>query len=63
MHQFKEVIMTNGEALEHLMEVRESTYEVLRLMYKRRSELTEDIRKARKLIDDIEAEIRRIIEI
>ena len=55
--------MTNGEALQHLMEVRESTYEVLRLMYKRRSELTEDIRKARKLIDDIEAEIRRIIEI
>ena len=63
MHQFKEVIMNNVEALEHLMEVRESTYEVLRLMYKRRSELTEDIRKARKLIDDIEAEIRRIIEI
>ena len=55
--------MTNGEALEHLLEVRESTYEILRVMYKKRSELTEDIRTARKLIDDIEAEIRRLIEI
>ena len=29
--------MTNGEALQHLMEVRESTYELLRIMYKRRA--------------------------
>lgn len=55
--------MTNGEALENLLEVRESTYELLRIMYKRRSELNEDIKTAKNLIDNIEAEIRRLIEI
>lgn len=55
--------MTNGEALEHLMEVRERTYELLRLMYKKRFELDEDIQAAKELIDSVESEIRRIIEI
>lgn len=55
--------MTNVEALQHLMEVRESTYELLRIMYKRRAELNEDIKTAKNLIDNVEAEIRRLIEI
>lgn len=55
--------MTNGEALEHLLEVRESTYELLRIMYKKRSELNDDIQTAKDLIDSVEAEIRRLIEI
>lgn len=55
--------MNREEALEHLMEVRERTYEVLRLMYKKRSELNEDIQGAKDLIDEIEAEIRRLIEL
>lgn len=55
--------MTNVEALEHLMVVREKTYDVLRLMYRKRSELNEDIQTAKELIDKVEAEIRRLIEI
>ncbi len=55
--------MTNVEALKYLMEVRERTYGVLRLMYKKRSELNEDIQTAKELIDEVEAEIRRLIKI
>jgi len=55
--------MTNVEAVERLMAVRERTYEVLRLMYKRRSQLNEDIQAAKELIDEVEAEIRRLIEL
>lgn len=55
--------MTNREALEHLMTVRETTYALLRVMYKKRSELNEDIKSAKELIDEVEAEIRRLIEI
>lgn len=55
--------MTNGEALEHLLNVREKTYELLRIMYAKRSELNEDIKSAKNLIDEVEEEIRRLIEI
>ena len=63
MHQYKEDKMTNGEALDNLLKVRENTYAILRLMYKKRSELDDDIRTAKNLIDEVEAEIRRLIEI
>ena len=55
--------MTNEEALDHLIAVREKTYDVLRAMYKKRSEINEDIESAKELIDEVEAEIRRLIEI
>ena len=55
--------MTNVEALEHLIAVREKTYEVLRAMYRKRSEINEDIQSAKELIDEVEAEIRRLIGI
>lgn len=55
--------MTNGEALEHLLNVRERTYELLRTMYAKRSELNNDIQTAKNLIDEIESEIRRLIEL
>lgn len=49
--------------LEVLMNLRDSTYALLRLMYKKRSEINEDIKEAKELVDAIEAEIRRLIEI
>lgn len=55
--------MNREEALEHLIEVRETTYELLRLWYKKRSLINEDIKEAKELIDEVEAEIRRLIEI
>lgn len=55
--------MTNGEALDRLIEVRERTYDVLRALYIKRSEINEDIRGAKELIDEVEAEIRRLVEI
>ena len=55
--------LTRREALDHLIAVREKTYEVLRTMYRKRSEINEDIQTAKELIDEVEAEIRRLIEI
>ena len=55
--------LSRREALEHLMIIRETSYDLLRNFYAKRSEINEDIRNTKDLIDQVEAEIRRIIEI
>lgn len=55
--------MNNEEAYEKLMALREKAYDALRGLMMKRSEINQDIEKARKLIDEIDAEIRRVIEI
>lgn len=55
--------MTNVEALDHLIIIRETSYDLLRNFYAKRAEINEDIRNTKDLIDQVEAEIRRLVEI
>ena len=55
--------LSRREALEHLELIEESTCCILRSLYAKRSEINEDIKKAKDLIDQVEAEKRRLIEI
>lgn len=55
--------MNDIEGLTKLLELRERAYETIRAFYKKKFEINEDIERTRQLIDEIEAEIRRVIEI
>ena len=55
--------MNDVEALTKLLELREGAYKTIRAFYKKKFEINEDIERTRQLIDEIEAEIRRLIEI
>lgn len=55
--------LSRREALDHLIIIRETSYDLLRNFYAKRSEINEDIKNTKDLIDQVEAEIRRIIEI
>ena len=55
--------LTRREALDHLLIIRETSYDLLNQFYAKRSEINEDIRNTKELIDQVEAEMRRLIEI
>lgn len=55
--------MNDIEALTKLLELREGAYKTIRAFYQKKFEINEDIEHTRQLIDEIEAEIRRLIEI
>lgn len=55
--------MNEVEALAKLLELREGAYKTIRAFYQKKFEINEDIEHTRQLIDEIEAEIRRLIEI
>ena len=55
--------LTRREALDHLLIIRETSYDLLNQFYAKRSEINEDIRNTKELLEQVEAEIRRLIEI
>ena len=55
--------LSRREALDHLIIIRETSYDLLRNFYAKRSEINEDIKNTKDLIDQVEAEMRRLIEI
>lgn len=55
--------LTRREALDHLLIIRETSYDLLNQFYAKRSEINEDIKNTKDLLDQVEAEIRRLIEI
>lgn len=55
--------LSRREALDHLMIIRESSINLLNEFYTKRSEINEDIKITKDLLDQVEAEIRRLIEI
>ena len=55
--------LSRREALDHLLIIRETSYDLLNQFYAKRSEINEDIRNTKELLEQVEAEIRRLIEI
>ena len=55
--------LSRREALEHLIIIRESSFDLLNQFYAKRAEINEDIKNTKDLIDQVEAEIRRLVEI
>lgn len=55
--------LSRREALDHLIIIRETSYDLLRNFYAKRAEINEDIRNTKDLIDQVEAEIRRLVKI
>ena len=55
--------LSRREALDHLLIIRETSYQLLNQFYAKRSEINEDIRNTKELLEEVEAEIRRLIEI
>ena len=55
--------LSRREALDHLLIIRETSYDLLNQFYAKRAEINEDIRSTKDLLEQVEAEIRRLIEI
>lgn len=55
--------LSRKEALEHLEIIEESTFYILRSLYTKKFEIENDIKIAKDLLDQIEREKRRLIEI
>lgn len=55
--------LSRKEALDHLFIIREKSYELVEQFYQKKWDIEEDIKNTKDLIDQVEAEIRRLIEI
>lgn len=55
--------LSRREALDHLLIIRETSYDLLNQFYAKRAEINDDIKNTKDLIDQVEAEIRRLVEI
>ena len=55
--------LSRREALDHLLIIRETSYCLLNEFYAKRSEINKDIKGTKELLEQVEAEIRRLIEI